>query len=203
MEISEREGNRPLQQKSQGAIVQDGVEMLWRRKWLLLIPLALGLGAGYAMCFILPPSYRSSTLILVEPQKVPSSYVNPTVTSTVDDRLRTISQQIMSRTNLSKIIKEYNLYKSEGTNSPGKESLIERGKESLKKLAAKFGLHTGSVATLPNQDEVSETVINRMRRDIDVRVTGKEAFSVAYNGKDPGVVMRVTNTLPCSLLRKI
>ena len=46
-----------------------------------------------------------------------------------------------------------------------------------------------------NQDEVPEEIITRMTKDIDLKVIGKEAFSVAYNGKNPHTVMRVTNTL--------
>ena len=87
-------------------LLQDYVEIFWQRKWLFVIPLLVGVMARYIVCSFIPPSYRSSTLILVEPQKVPTSYIHPTVTGTVDDRLRRISQQIMSRTNLSKIIKE-------------------------------------------------------------------------------------------------
>lgn len=187
--------NMPLHQRSQGAVLQDYLEILWRRKWFLVIPLALGLGLGGIACFLIPPTYRSSTLILVEPQKVPSSYVNPTVTGTVDDRLRTISQQIMSRTNLSKIVKEYSLYKPEEPVNTPQDGWIDKGKEKVKQVLVNVGLMPKNVAVSPNQDEVPEDIINRMRKDIEVKVTGKEAFSVAYMGRDPSVVMRVTNTL--------
>jgi polysaccharide biosynthesis transport protein len=103
MEVSKRIGSMALQQKANSVSLQDHVEIFWRRKWWLVISLMLGVVGGYVACFFIPPSYQSSTLILIELQKVPISYVTPTVPRPVDDRLRTISQQISSRTNFSKM----------------------------------------------------------------------------------------------------
>ena len=61
----------------------------------------------------LPNTYRSETLILVVPQRVPESYVRSTVTARIEDRLQTISQQIMSRTRLEQIVQDFNLYPQE------------------------------------------------------------------------------------------
>src|SRR5215831_13975144 len=195
MDMPGRMVSMSLHQKTNSISLQDYVEIFWRRKWLLVIPLAVGVVAGYVACRYIPPTYRSSTLILVEAQKVPSSYVNSTVTGTVDDRLRTISQQIMSRTNLSKIIKEYSLYKPE-ENAPAKRhNFVEQIQGKIQQLLVTYGLSREGVFMPLNQDEVPEEIINRMRKDIEVKVTGKEAFSVAYNGEDPNTAMRVTNTL--------
>jgi len=57
----------------------------------------------------LPNVYRSTTLILVTPQKLPPSYINSTVTMGIQERINTITQEIMSRTRLTKIISELNL----------------------------------------------------------------------------------------------
>ena len=59
----------------------------------------------------LPNRYRSETLILVVPQRVPESYVRSTVTARIEDRLQSISQQILSRTRLERIIQDFNLYR--------------------------------------------------------------------------------------------
>ena len=87
------------------------VEMAIRRKWLIIIPAILILSLSSVYGLISPNVYRSSTLILVEPQRVPEAYIRSTVTSPINERLRTISQQIMSRTRLEKIIEEFDLYK--------------------------------------------------------------------------------------------
>jgi succinoglycan biosynthesis transport protein ExoP len=52
----------------------------------------------------LPNIYRSQTVILVEDQQVPSSYVQSTVSTSLQDRLATIQQQVMSPTRLKSMI---------------------------------------------------------------------------------------------------
>ncbi|HEY6200453.1 MAG TPA: XrtA system polysaccharide chain length determinant [Candidatus Binatia bacterium] len=64
---------------------------------------------GY-LALSLPNIYRSSTLVLVTPQKLPSSYVNSTVTTSIEQRIRAISEDVLSRTKLEKVITEFNLY---------------------------------------------------------------------------------------------
>ena len=58
----------------------------------------------------LPDIYRSSTLVLGSRQKLPQSYVNSTVTSSIEQRIRSISEDILSRTRLERIVEEFNLY---------------------------------------------------------------------------------------------
>jgi polysaccharide chain length determinant protein (PEP-CTERM system associated) len=81
-----------------------------RRPWWLVIPVVLCLAAGYAVFRTITPIYRASTLVMVEKQKVPADYVKATVTSDIDERLKTIEQQITNRDNLERIIVEMNLY---------------------------------------------------------------------------------------------
>jgi len=82
----------------------------WRRKWLLALPVVLVTAASAAYAVWLPNKYRCETLVLVVPQRVPESYVRSTVTSRIEDRLRSLSSQIMSRTKLERIIQDFNLY---------------------------------------------------------------------------------------------
>jgi polysaccharide chain length determinant protein (PEP-CTERM system associated) len=58
----------------------------------------------------LPDVYRSSTSILVTPQELPSSVVNSRTAWSIEQRIRTISQDILSRNQLAKIVEEFNLY---------------------------------------------------------------------------------------------
>ena len=96
-----------------------------RRKWLIAIPaLLIGLG-GAAFVYYLPNLYRSETLILVVPQRVPESYVRSTVTARIEDRLQAISQQILSRTRLEQIVSDFNLYAEERANQELMEDIVE------------------------------------------------------------------------------
>lgn len=80
-----------------------------RRKWWIIVPVLLSILAGAVYIKITPKSYQANTLILVQAQKVPSSYVTSTVTESLQSRLHTITQQVYSRTNLEKIIKQFDL----------------------------------------------------------------------------------------------
>lgn len=86
------------------------IDIALKRRWFILIPFCLSMIGGLYLAFTLPKIYRSETLILIEPQRVPTSYVQSVVSSDLDARISTISQQIMSRTNLDKVISDFSLY---------------------------------------------------------------------------------------------
>ncbi|MBN1227899.1 MAG: protein GumC [Deltaproteobacteria bacterium] len=70
----------------------------------------MSIAVGAILNLKLPKVYRTSTLILVQRPKVTSEYVRNIISSDLEDRIRTITQQITSWTNLEKIIKNFNLY---------------------------------------------------------------------------------------------
>src|SRR5215203_54482 len=90
--------------------ISDLARAVWRRRFWFLVPLMLGVVAGVLALQVLPKTYRAATTVLVERQKVPADYVKPTVTSSIEERLRTIEPQIKNRDNLERIIREMNLY---------------------------------------------------------------------------------------------
>jgi len=145
---------------------EDILQVLRRRIWVVLVPFAL-VAAGTAVAAkLLPDLYRSDTLILVVPQRVPESYVRSTVTTRIEDRLQSISQQILSRTRLERIIEEFNLYPEE------------------------------------RRVGIMEDVVQRMRDDIKIDVVRGDAFRVAYIGREPRTVMRVTERLASSVIEE-
>ena len=102
------------------------LEVARRRKWLIVLPTVLiALGAA-AVIRSLPNLYRSESLILVVPQRVPESYVKSTVTARIEDRLHAISQQILSRTRLEQIVQDFNLYPRERADQELMEDIVER-----------------------------------------------------------------------------
>ena len=89
---------------------EEVLRILWRHKWLISIPFALSVVLTFAVVRRMPKLYRSETVILVVPQRVPESYVRATVTSRIEDRLNSISSQILSRSRLEPIIRDFALY---------------------------------------------------------------------------------------------
>jgi protein tyrosine kinase modulator len=92
---------------------EDILRVLFRRAWLVVIPVLLGVAGSVVVGHRLPNKYRSETLILVVPQRIPDSYVRATVTAKIEDRLPTISQQILSRSRLERIILDLDLYRAQ------------------------------------------------------------------------------------------
>jgi polysaccharide chain length determinant protein (PEP-CTERM system associated) len=103
-------------------------EIALRRRWWIIIPFLVSTLIGIGLGLKLPKSYRASTLILVQAQKVPTSYVRGIISVDIGDRLRTITQQVTSRTNLEKIIDEFNLY-----NESGRQMFMEAKIERIRK----------------------------------------------------------------------
>jgi polysaccharide chain length determinant protein (PEP-CTERM system associated) len=101
-------------------------QIMLRRKWLIVLPTLLVGAVSAAVIYKLPNLYRSETLILVVPQRVPESYVRSTVTARIEDRLQAISQQIMSRTRLEQVITDFNLYAKERADKELMEDIIDR-----------------------------------------------------------------------------
>src|SRR5688572_4354373 len=84
--------------------------MAWRRRWIIVSLLFVGLYTALVVSSRMPTMYMSEMLIQVVPQRVPDTYVKSTVTMRTIDRLSALSEQIMSRTELERLITEMNLY---------------------------------------------------------------------------------------------
>jgi polysaccharide chain length determinant protein (PEP-CTERM system associated) len=92
---------------------EDYLAIAWQRKWLIVVPWVLVASATAAGARLLPNMYRSETLIQIIPQRLPESYVRSTVVNRVEDRLQSLRQQILNRTNLERLIEEFKLYREE------------------------------------------------------------------------------------------
>ena len=146
------------------------VDMLVRRKYWLIISFMVVFLAGVGYLLNAPKIYESSTLILVQAQKVPQDFVRSIVTSDAEDRLRTITQQVTSRTNLEGIIKKFNLY----------ESKDDRGMLIDDKVRVLRRNILINVAASGNR--------------------GGNAFSISFRGEVPQKVMLVTNALASNFI---
>jgi len=146
------------------------IDILLRRRWVIMIPCSIALLVGIFLAILLPRVFEAKTMILVERQKVPENYVQSIVTEDTSQRITTISQQILSRTNLEKIIEDFNLFKGPQQNQ---------------------GYIEDQVANLRNR--ISVEVIRDGRRQT-------EAFTIGFKGRDPEKVMRVANGLASSFI---
>ena len=89
---------------------EDGMAILRRRAWWLLVPIASIAAAAGVYARLQPNLYRSQTRIRVVPQSIPQNYVRTAVAARIEDRLNQISQDVLTRVNLQAIVEEFNLY---------------------------------------------------------------------------------------------
>jgi succinoglycan biosynthesis transport protein ExoP len=121
--------NEPVEPMS--VIISECWAIIVRRKWPAIGSLLAGLMIAGVLCVVLPKSYRSSTLILIENQKVPDEYVKGIGGANIEERLTMIQQQVMSRTLLSQIIEQFKLYEGQ-VERDGLESAIEGMRKEIK-----------------------------------------------------------------------
>ena len=103
----------------------DYIAML-RRRWVLIVILTvLGAPLAYGIARFLPAKYKSETLVLVQPPTVSTRIVEPLDTIDISERLASMKQQILSRTRLEPIIRQFGLY-PEDVKSVSMDALVGR-----------------------------------------------------------------------------
>lgn len=90
----------------------DYLKILFRRKWFIIAPIVIGIIVGIIGGNVLPKSYESSTLILVEEGRV----INPliqglAVSNSVAQRMGVLREQILGWDRIVQLIKTLNLAK--------------------------------------------------------------------------------------------
>jgi len=86
------------------------LKRLFEHRRSALLCLFFGWLIVVGVSWVLPTKYQSETLILVEQQKVPEHYVEPNIAVDLQQRLQSMSEQILSRTRLMGIIDKFHLY---------------------------------------------------------------------------------------------
>ncbi|MGA7142919.1 MAG: XrtA system polysaccharide chain length determinant, partial [Desulfobacterales bacterium] len=151
------------------------VEIILRRRWWIIVPFCLCVIIGIILGLTLPKYYQAETLVLIQPQKVPTDYVQPVVTTDIDSRLEAFSREILSRSNLEKIMKKFNMY----TEPKYQAFFVEDKIADMRK-------------------RISVDLLRRGVPGMPARYGGvgsAYAFTISFKGKDPEKVMDVTNAL--------
>jgi polysaccharide chain length determinant protein (PEP-CTERM system associated) len=144
----------------------DYLRMAWSRRWFILIPTVVIASTTAVVAMFLPNVYRASTNVMIVPQRVPEEFVQSTVTNPLAERLDMVSKQILSRTQLERIIQEFNLYERE-RGQMIMEDVIERMRRDIRI----------SLSTNPRRRERTAS------------------FSVSFDSPNARTAMRVTERL--------
>jgi polysaccharide biosynthesis transport protein len=98
------------EKSSEGFELEPYLGIIRRRHMQFLIPLFAGWLVVWAASWLLPSRYTSSMSILVEQPTMPRAYVTPNVNDDLQNRMQSLTQQILSRTRLLHIIEQLKLY---------------------------------------------------------------------------------------------
>lgn len=117
--------------------------ILWQRRWLLIVPLAITTIAGGVAAVFIPPLYRSQAVIVIESQQLPTDLVNSPITDVIDQRIARVRQRVLSRPDLIQLIRANNLYAEERKSQPLSKVIEEmRNATSISVISA--DMQTGS-----------------------------------------------------------
>jgi uncharacterized protein involved in exopolysaccharide biosynthesis len=99
--------------------------ILWRRKWLIMLPTAAIAVAVAYVVWRLPNVYESTTLLTVRPASIATESVGQLSDSDLTLRINNITQEVTSRSSLQPLIERYGLYARERARGESMEELVE------------------------------------------------------------------------------
>jgi len=152
--------------------IGDYLGVLRRRSGLLCGVIAGVLLVGILIAYRLPPTYESTGILLAEQPEVPEHVVRSTVPYDPDDRVRIITQRVLTNDNLARIIAEQQLY---APLQPGSS-------EALEEFRANLGLAAEDPDILENLLGPSQAAESM-------------AFSLSFSDHSPRIARDVTRSL--------
>src|SRR5215210_2997244 len=111
-----------FRQRTPGELAQ----MVWRRKWLIVLPTAAVAVAVAYVVWRLPNVYESTTLLTVRPASIVTGAVAQLSDSDLTLRINNITQDVTSRSTLQPLIERYDLYARERARGESMDALVEQ-----------------------------------------------------------------------------
>jgi len=141
------------------------LNILRRRKWLIILPTVAVLVASSYAIYKLPDVYKSSTLIVVKSSTLPQSVIPMSTEEALTRQLAAITQVVTSRSSMEPLIDKYQLYKAERLRGTPMESIF-----------AMIG------------DDI-HVEVNSARNDIT------NGFDISFRYRDPRIAQAITSEL--------
>src|SRR5256712_1227037 len=158
------------------------LEVWSRRKWLAILVFTGPFAVTVSLAIALPNLYRSTATLLVQRPEVSETFVKSSVTSELETRLHTISQEILSRSRLQDLMIRSDLY-PEFRKRVSPEEVVDRMRRDIR---MEF---KGRDIRMESNGMESKAVEPQGERGATI------AFTLSYRGRDPETVAKVTNTL--------
>jgi len=155
--------------------LQDVMALLVRRKWWIVYPFLALSSAVLLLTYMLPRLYESRALVLIQSRDVPNDFVKDLLAASASQRLSTIQQTVLSRTNLLEILTEF------------RDSLPEYKNlnidEQIANLRDRIGL---AFNTTGGAGEGPTTI----------------SFTIAYSDRNPQVAQKITEKVTSVFIKQ-
>lgn len=161
--------------------LRDYLDILWRRKYWIVIPAIVLMIGTVVFTFSLPESFKSQGLILIESQEIPQDLIRTTVTSYADQRIEVIKQRLLTTNRIMQIVEKHNLYPEQRKSSPITAPIVELFKNNV------------SVDII--QANVTDPASGRAKR-------ASIAFTVSFMDQSPQKAQQVANELITEFLNE-
>jgi polysaccharide chain length determinant protein (PEP-CTERM system associated) len=137
-----------------------------RHWWFSITACAVAIAASLGS-FLIANRYKSEATILVQQQQIPERYVVPNSTTDLDQALRAMTHDVLSRPRLLQIILKFNLYRKQRKRLSS-EQLVELMRSDI------------AIRALDNQSQGQKTA---------------NAFTISYTGSEPNTVQQIASEL--------
>ena len=107
------------------------VQMLKRRKWLIILPIITMTAAIGYVVYKLPSVYESKTVLTVKPPTISDKVVQSLTDEDLSQRLQSINTEVLSRNSLEPMIAKYDLFKLERNAGMPMELIIEKMSKNI------------------------------------------------------------------------
>jgi len=160
--------------------LSDYWDIIRRHRKLVIYPALVLTIVVVVIALLLPATYKSSGLILIESQEIPNDLVRTTVTSYADQRIEIIKQKLMTTNKVMGIVKKYNLYPE------------QRQKSAVSLIVETF---RGNMSVDMLEANVTDSRSGRARR-------ANIAFHVSFMDKNPQQAQKIANELVTEFLNE-
>ncbi len=157
-----------------GKNIADYIAVVKRRRKPIIIFAVVTFLVCLVTAFVLPPTFRSSAVILIEEQDVPPELVRSTITSYAVKRIEEIKQRIMTTSNIMSIVEQFDLYTPKELNRLTRAEIAQNFRKSVA------------------ISQISADVVDpRSGRPTQAVI----AFSLSFRAENSSTVHKVTNEL--------
>lgn len=123
--------------------LEDYIDVARRHRAWIIGPILAGLVISVVVAYLWPDTFVSQAVVKVVPSQIPERFVPSNVNFELSQRISTMAQNILSRSNLTNIISNYALYPREIKRVP-LEDLIEEMKTKHIKISPVVNASTSS-----------------------------------------------------------